>query len=274
MRASGPHVQGKHRECRTARATGLHSWRGADDLARLAIGVLGERARRGGGRPADRASGAPSPAAARLRPRTRPAWRGAGRGGTGDARLRSGGRVRARLGIGPDPAAAGTGAELAGRVRHGRAVGAQAAGADPAVADPVAGRRGPGHARRHRDPGRHVLLELAVPAGGAGRLGAAGRPGVPPARAGDRGRRPLGLAAAAASRVTAADRRGPGHDGRRSAPADRRIRPLGLPDRLPAWPARGGDRRRPRVAGHRHHRYERHRRRPGGYRRWPDDDRA
>ena len=101
---------------------------------------------------------------------TPPARRGAGRGGAGDARLRSGGRARARLGVGPDPATASGGFRRAGGVRGGRAVGAAAAGACAAVADPVAGRRRAGHARRHRDPGRHVLLELAVPAGCAGPL--------------------------------------------------------------------------------------------------------
>ena len=202
-------------------------------------------------------------AAAPRRPRARPARRGAGGGGAGDGRLHARGRSRARLGIGPDPAAAGPGPGPAGRVRRGRAVGAAAAGARAAVASPLAGRRGAGHVRRHRDPGRHVLPELAVPAGGAARVAAAGGPGVPPARPGDRGGRPPRLAAAAAGRVTGADRRGPGRDGRGSAPADRRVRPFGLPDRLPAWPARGGDRHRPGVPGHRRHRDERHRRRSG-----------
>ena len=106
------------------------------------------------------------------------------------------------------------------------------------------------------------------------RLGTAGGPGVPPARPGDRGGRPPRLAAAAAGRVTGADRRGPGADGRRSAPAHRGVRRLGLPDRLPAWPARGGDGHRPGVPGHHGHRDERRRRRSGGARLWPDDHRA
>src|SRR6266536_340084 len=168
----------------------------------------------------------------------------------------------------------GAGVGRAGRVRRGRAAGAAAAGARGAVASSLAGRRRAGHVRRHRDPGRHVLPELAVPAGRAARLAAAGGPGVPPARAGDRGGRPPRLAAAAARRVTGADRRGPGGDGRGSAPAHRGVRPFGLPDRLPAWPARGGDGRRPGVCGYRRHRDERHRRRSGGACLWPDDDRA
>ncbi len=85
---------------------------------------------------------------------------------------------------------------------------------------------------------------------------------------------PPRLAAAASGRVTGADRRGPGGDERRSAPAHRGVRPLGLPDRLPAWPARGGDGHRPGVPGHRGDRDEQHRRRSGGACLWPDDHRA
>ncbi len=98
-------------------------------LARLAVGVLGERARRDGGRPAERASGGPGRAAPRCGPRARPGRRDAGRDGSGDARLRAGGRARAWLGVGPDAATAGASSDLAGWVRHGRAVGAPAAGA-------------------------------------------------------------------------------------------------------------------------------------------------
>ena len=146
-----------------------------DDVAWLALGLPGERARRRRGRTAEPAPGAAAQAAAPRRPRARPARRGAGGGGTGDARLRARGRSRTWLGIGPDAAAAGPGPGPAGRVRRGRAVGAAAAGARAAVAGPLAGRRGAGHVRRYRDPGRHVLPELAVPAGRAARLAAAGR---------------------------------------------------------------------------------------------------
>src|SRR5215472_10031491 len=138
-------------------------------------------------------------------------------------------------------------------VRRGGAPGEAAAAAAPDLAQPVPGRRGGGDARRHRDPGRHVLPQLALPARCAGRLGAAGGAGVPASGGGDRPGRAPRLAPAAADGIARAGRGRPGAHGRGSAAAVECVRPGRLRDRAAAGPAAHWVRNRPGVPrGHRH----------------------
>ena len=197
---------------RRRRRRGGRAGRGdSDDLARVAVGVPGQRPGRGGGRAAQPAPGAavrgsgPRPAGSLTCPVPCWWWPGWSPGCTRSrARPEHGwgsGRTLLLLAVSAGLLAAFAVVERAAR--------------RPLLPPPtwrsrslVAG--GPGDVRRHRDPGRHVLPQLAVPAGCRRRLAAAGGPGVPAARGGDRSGCAPHPAAAAAGRVARAGRGRPG----------------------------------------------------------------